>query len=435
MQVTVEDLSPVKKKLRIEIAQDKVSSELDAAYNQLKKTAKIKGFRPGKVPRSVLERMFKKDVHADVTSRLIQESFIDAIKNKDLKIIGSPQVDPPELNDNGPYAYDATVEISPQLDDLDFDGLSLQKTDYQISDADIESQLKKLQKNMAQLVPIDEERAATEGDAVLIDFEGLKDGKPFAETQKTENFTVKLGEGKVLEDLETGIIGMVPGEHRDIKVTFPGDYYNKKLANLEIDFQVTLNEIRKEILPEIDDELAKKTGKYQTLDELKQALVENLENGYEKRVEQELNEQIFEALLEKQDFEVPETMVEYELNSIVEEAERSFAYRNVSMEDMGLTKEGLAEKYRDTAIKQVKRHLILSKLIEQENLELSDDELENGFTEMAGSLGQSADEVKGYYHQNADKLDFFKHALLEKKAIKLIIDHSQIKTVAPKADE
>jgi trigger factor len=287
---------------------------------------------------------------------------------------------------------------------------------------------------MAQLIPIDEERAAEEGDAALIDFEGLKDGKPFSETQKTENFTVKIGEGKVLEDLESGIIGMIPGENREIKVKFPGDYFNKKLANLEIDFQVTLNQIRKEVLPEIDDELAKKTGQYQTLDELKQALTENMKDGYTKRVEQELNEQIFEALLKKQDFEVPEAMVEYELNSIVEEAERSFAYRNVSMEDMGLTKEGLADKYRDTAVKQVKRHLILAKLIEQENLELTDDELENGFAEMAGSMGQSADEVKGYYNQNVDKLDFFKHALLEKKAIKLIIDHSHIKTVAPKED-
>ena len=434
MQVTVEDLSTVKKKLHIEIPRDKVSLELDSAYNQLKKTAKIKGFRPGKVPRSVLERMFKKDVHADVTSRLIQESFVNAIKENDLKIIGNPQLDPPELNDDGPFAYNATIEVSPKLEDLDFNGLSLEKTDYQVNEADIESQLKKLQKNMAQLVPIDEDRAAERGDAALIDFEGLKDGKPFAETQKTENFTVKIGEGKVLEDLENGIIGMRPGENKEIKVKFPGDYFNKKLANLEIDFQVTLNQIRQEILPEIDDELAKKTGNYKTLDELRQALTENLKDGFAKRIEQELNEQIFEALLEKQDFEVPETMVEYELNSIVDEAERSFAYRNVSMEDMGLTKEGLAEKYRDTAVKQVKRHLILTKLIEQENLELTDDELETGFTEMAGSLGQSADEIKGFYNQNADKLDYFKHALLEKKAIKLIIEHSQITTVAPQED-
>ena len=130
MQVTIEELSSVKKTLHIEIPQDQVVRELDSAYSKLKKTAKIKGFRPGKAPRSVLERMFKKDVHADVSSKLIQESFINALKEKDLKIVGNPQLDPPELSVDGPYAYDATIEIKPDIGDIDFKGLNLDKTQY-----------------------------------------------------------------------------------------------------------------------------------------------------------------------------------------------------------------------------------------------------------------------------------------------------------------
>ena len=146
MQVTVEDVSSVKKVLHIEIPEDKVTRELDNAYVQLKKTAKIRGFRPGKAPRGVLERMFKKEVQADVSSRLIQESFIEAIKETDLKIVGSPKVDPPGIEPKTPYKYDATIEIRPKIDTIEFKGLKLKKTKYQVSDSEIHAQLKILQK-------------------------------------------------------------------------------------------------------------------------------------------------------------------------------------------------------------------------------------------------------------------------------------------------
>lgn len=433
MQVTVEDLNTVKKILHIEIPEERVVRELDEAYKNLKKTAKIKGFRPGKTPRSVLERMFKKDVHADVSSRLIQDSFVDAIKETELKMVGNPKVDPPELDVKGPYKYNATVEISPEIKEIDFKELTLKKTLYKIGDEEIDTQLKMFQKSLAQQKTVEEDRPIQQGDFALIDYEGFKDEKSYAETQKTENFTMKIGEGHVLKEFDNGIIGMKPGEIRDVKVTFPKDYFNTKLADLEITFKVKLNEIRKEVLPEIDDELAKNLGKYETLDELKKIITENLQQGYKKRVEHELNEQIFEALIKKSDFEVPDSMVEYELEGIVAEAEQSFAYRNVSMEDMGITREGIAEKYRDTAVKQVKRHLILSKLIEQEKLTLSDEDLENGFKDMAENFKQPIEEIKNYYKQNKDKIEFFKHTLLEKQAIGLIIDNSKIENVEPEA--
>ena len=435
MQVTVEDLSSVKKILHIEIPKDKVTSELDAYYENLKKTAKVKGFRPGKTPRSVLKRMFKKDVHADVSSKLIQNSFLDAIKETELNIVGNPKVDPPGLEENGPYKYDATIEVSPKIEDIDFKGLALKKTLYKISDEEVNAQLKMLQKSLAQQKTVEEDRPIKENDFALIDYEGFKDGKPYSETQKTENFTMKIGSGQILKEFDTGIIGMKPSETREVKVTFPKDYFNEKLAGLDITFNIKLNEIREEVLPEIDDELAKNLGNIKTLDELKKTITDNLKQGYEKRVEQEINEQIFKDLIAKSDFEVPDTMVDYELEGIVAEAERSFAYRNVSMEDMGLTREGIAEKYRDTALKQVKRHLILSKLIEQEKLTLSDEDLENGFKEMADSFNQPVEEIKNFYNQNKDKVEFFKHTLLEKQAIRLIIDNGTVKNVKPEVEQ
>jgi trigger factor len=431
MHVTVEDVSGVKKTLHIEIPQEEVVRELDSAYSRLKKTAKIKGFRPGKAPRSVLERMFKKDVHADVSSKLIKESFIDALKKTDLKVIGNPELDPPDLKANEDYKYDATVEVKPDIKDIDFKGLKLKKNRYTVNDAEIELQLKALQKNLTRHKPIAEERPARGGDHVMVTYEGLQNGKPFAETQRTENFTLKIGDGRISTSFDEGLVGMQTDETREIKVTFPEDHSNAKLAGTAIDFQVTLNQIREEDVPEIDDELAKKAGNYNTLDELKAQVRRNLEEGYAKRVEQEINEQVFGELIGKTEFDAPNVMIDYELESIVDDAERSFAYRNKSLEEMGLSRETIAENYRDTAVKQVKRHLILEKIIDQENLTLTDEEVEAGLQEMADAFQQPVEQVKSFYNQNTDKLDYFKQTLLEKKAVKLIIQSSEIEEVEP----
>ena len=435
MQVTVEDVSSVKKILHIEVPEKIVIRELDNAYKNLKKTAKIKGFRPGKAPRSVLERLYKKDVHGDVSSKLLQDSFIEALKETELNIIGNPQIEPPQLDEKGPYKYDATVEVKPEINDIDFKGLALKKSLYQATDEEMEAQLKLLQQNMSQQQPVTEDRPVKENDSVRIDYEGFEGGEPFPETQKTENFTMKIGAGAISKTLDEELIGMKPGEEKEITVNFPEDHFNDKLANHEITFHVKLHEIREEILPEINDEFAKKLGQYETLDDLKNAIKDNLNEGYNKRVEQELNEQIYKDLIEKTDFELPESMVDYELNNIIDEIEKTLKYYNKSMEEQGTTKEMLAEKHRETAEKKVRRHLILGKIIDQEDMELTDQELDDGFAEMAQAVNQPVEAIKGYYQQNQDNLDFFKHTLLEKKAIKLIINNSNIEEVEPELEK
>jgi len=431
MQVTVEDISSVKKTLRVEISKEEVVKEIDKAYEEIKRTAKIRGFRPGKTPRSVLEKMFKKDVLADVSSRLIQNSFLDAIKEKDLRVVGRPKLDSPELQSAEPYSYAATVEVTPAIADLSFKGLKLKRNVYRVNDAEVDVQLKMMQKNLARLEKISETRPASNGDHVLVDFEGFKDGSPFAGTPRTENFTLKIGDGKVLKEFDEQIVGLTPGASKEFPLTFPEDYGNKNLAGQSVNFKVSLSEIRQEILPEIDDALAKRMGAYENLDALKKEIAANLTQGYEKRAEQELNEQAFSLLLEQVQFDVPESLVEAELESIVEEAERSFSYRNQSLADVGLSREILAEKYRDTAQRQVKRHLLLNKIIEQEKILLSDEELDAALQQMADNFQQPIAEIRRYYKENPEKIDYFKHALLEKKAAKLIIGCSEIEDIDP----
>jgi trigger factor len=429
MKVSVENRSSVKKVMHIEIPEADVVSALNDAYQALKKTAKVKGFRPGKTPRNVLERLYKKDVHADVVSKLIQDAYVDALKETKLKVVGSPVVDPPDLAVKGDYCFDAEVEVQPEIADIEFTGLKLQKNLYKASDEEVDVQIKMMQKNLAKREPIDEQRPAQSGDFVQVDYEGFKEGQPFDETKKTENFVIKLGDAHIAEEFDSGVEGMNPGDEKEITVTFPDDYFNKKLAGHTVDFKVKLNEIRKEVLPAIDDEMAKQLGPFSTMNEVREKIIENLTQGYDKRAEQELNEQIFSQILEKTDFEVPDMMVDYELNHIITDAERSFSYHNKTFEEAGITRESLSEKYRETAEKQVRRQLILGKIIEQEKMELAEEDLEKGFAEMAVTYNQPVDVIKGIYGKSGEQVELFKHALLEKQAIKLIMERNEIEMI------
>ncbi len=434
MEVTVEDISSVKKKIQVQIPREDVLRELDSAYMKLRKTAKIKGFRPGKAPRATLERMFKKDVHSDVAGTLIQNSLIEAIKEKDLALLGTPEINPPELDPDGPFIYNATIELRPQLSPIAFKGVELTKTLYSVKPEDIESQVALMQKQLAELKPISETRAAQDGDYVLIDYEGFKDGAPFEETQKTENYTLKIGQGRITEDFDKQIIDLMPGQDKTFSVQFPDDYHNSKLAGMEIRFQVTLKEIREEVLPEINDAMANKLGKFATMDEVREAIRKNLQEGYVRRAEQEIQEQIFQKLLTEK-FEVPDTLVKAEIDGIIYDLRLKFAQSNLSLEQMGLTRDKMSEDYRDIAEKKVRQHLFLGQIIEQEGLEVTENELDAEYEAFSKNLGQPVHMIKDYYKGNPDRLAGFTHALLEKKAFDLIIEHANIKEVEPEAEK
>ncbi len=426
MQVTVEDVSAVKKILHIDVPAEDISEQLDAAYQNLKKTAKVKGFRPGKVPRNVLEKMFGKEVRADVTSRLVQDSFVEALKQTGLNIVGQPEINPPELEPQEPYQFDAAVDVKPEIGAIDFEGLALKKSVYSINEKEIEAQLQMLQKRLARKEEITESRPVQEGDFVLLDHEGLENGKRFDGTPKVENATMKIGLGTILKAFDDEIVGMEKGQDKTFTLPFPEDHANQTLAGKEIEFNVTLKAIQKEILPEINDEMAKELGPFDSLDALQAEIRKHLKEGYDKRVEQELNEQIFEALIGQTDFEIPETMIKYELDGILDEAEKSFEAGNLTMEQVGQTREKLAEQYRDVAEKQVRRHLILDAIVTQQELTISDEELNEGIEEMSRNFGQPVEAIKAFYQQQPDKVEYFKHMLLEKKAIKLILEKSEI---------
>ncbi len=435
MQFKIEDKSSVKKVLSFEIPKEDVAKELSKAYNDLKKKADVKGFRKGKVPRKVLENRFSKDVHADVAPRLIQDAFFNAIKEENFNIVGGPQMDPPELNPDTAYSFDITIEVKPEIEDIEFEGLDLEKTKYEISEAEVESQIAMIQKTMAKKETVKEERPVKETDFVLIDYEGFLNEEAFDKTPKVENYLMGIGQGVLPKEFSEKLIGVIPVQDLEIEVVYADDYHDESLKGKTINYKVTLKEIQEEILPEINDDMVKGLGKFETLDDVRDSIKDNLGKGYEQRIKHELSEQIFQQLLEKCEFEVPEAMIEAELNGITMEAEQAYSANNTTLEAAGLSKEKLREQYRDVAEKQARRHLILGKIIAQVDLDLTDEELDKSFEEMAMGMNAPVDSVKNYFNNDPKQLEYYKHTQLEKKAVDLIIEKGSITEVEPDAVE
>lgn len=431
MQITVKDDNDVKKTLHIEIPVETVSRELDDTYRELKKTAKVKGFRPGKTPMPVLKRLFKDKVHADVAFQLIQNTLPNAVMEKQLNIVGEPVINSSELKEDQAFSYDATVEIRPELPDLDFKGFNLKKTAYCCSDEEINAQLSMLRKNLAKQEDLPTPRPAALNDIATINFSGSQNGLPADTFPERDDYRLKIGAGAISKSFDDQIIGMSIGDSKTFEVVFPDDHMDPKLAGQTVEFKVKLVSLKEEIEPALDDELAKTVGPYESLAQLIEAIKANLQSGYDKRSDQELQEQVFEALLSKYSFNIPESMINFELDGILEEIERTYQAYNISLASTGQTRESLAGKYRETAEKQAKRHVLLNKIIEQEKLDISPEEFETGFAEVAGALRQPLDMVKKFYDSNPQQKDALKYSLLEKKAMKTIIDNSHIEEVAP----
>ena len=434
MQIKLVDKSTVKKVLQCEIPQKTIAKELNNAYKELKNKADVKGFRKGKVPRKVLENKFSKDVHGDVVPKLIQQIFAKAIEDYDLKIISSPQMDPPELDPESAYCFDITIEVKPEIEDIEYEGMELDKTLYEVSEGEIEAQIQMIRKTMASKQAVKEERAVKGDDFVLIDYQGFIEDKPFASTPQIENFVMAIGTNTMPEEFSQKITGVIPEQDLEIDVVYSDEDPDKELAGKTITYKVKVKEIHEEVMPE-DDHLVKELGKYESLDQVKDDIRSNLLQGYKQRVQHELSEQIFQNLLDKYKFEVPESLVEAELNGIIAEAEQAYMQNNTTLEDAGMSKESLRNDYKDVAEKQARRHLILAKLIEQENLEMNDQELDASFEEMAKGMNASVDAIKNYFNMDKNQLENYKHTQLEKKAVELIVEKGKITEKSPEKVE
>ena len=426
MNVSVEEISSIKKKVSVEIPGDEVTKEVDSFYKDLGKKAKIKGFRPGKVPRNILERYFKDYVKAEVVQKLIGESYPKALTETNLQAVSPPVIDPGEFNEGKSFQYSAVIEVKPDIKLEGYTGLKIEGKKEELRDEEVEERLKSLQNLHANLKTVSEDRPIQTGDYVIVDYDGSVGGKRL-EGAKAVDFTVEVGSGHFIPTFEEKLIGLKPAEEREIEVSFPEDYGYPKWAGKTILFHVKIKEIKEKILPVLDDEFAKDLGDYSSLEELKTKLRGEIEKEKELALERQLTDQVVDQLLEANPFEVPEALVEEQAKALFSDMKLRLAAQGVDIKNLGVTEEKLQGDYKGMAQKQVRTFLILEKIASQEGIAATDEEVDERLKEMAERMHQKFDVVKRYYEKNG-LLPEVKAGILRDKTLHFLLEKANVHT-------
>jgi trigger factor len=427
MKVNVEEISSIKKKMLIEIPEDQVTQEVDSFYKDLGKKAKIKGFRPGKVPRDILVRYFKDYVKAEIVQKLIEETYPKALTETDLHPVSPPAIDPGEFNEGKPFQYSAAIEVKPDIQLGGYAGLKIEGKKEEVKDEEVEERVKALQNLHANLKTISEARPIQSGDYVIVDYEASLGGKPL-EGGKAIDFTVEVGSGQFIPAFEEKLIGLKLEEEREIEVSFPEDYGYQKWAGKTVSFHVTIKEIKEKILPSLDDEFAKDLGDYSSLEELKAKLRGEIEKEKELALERQLKDQVVDQLLEANPFEVPESLVEEQVKALVSDTKLRLAAQGVDLKRLGVTEEKLQEDYKATALKQVRTFLILEKIAGQEGIAVTDEEADDRLKEISERMRQKFDVMKRYYEKNG-LLPEVKAGIIRDKTLNFLLEKANVNYV------
>jgi trigger factor len=424
MKANVEEISSIKKKVLIEIPEDQVTQEVESFYKDLGKKAKIKGFRPGKVPRDILERYFKDYVKAEVIQKLIEETYPKALLETDLHPVSPPVIDPGEFEEGKPFQYSAVLEVKPEVKLEGYTGLKIEGKKEEVKDEEVEKRLKALQNLHANLKTISEARPIQAGDYVIVDYEASMGGKPL-EGGKAIDFAVEVGSGQFIPAFEEKLIGLKPEEEKEIEISFPEDYGYQKWAGKTISFHVKIKEIKEKILPPLDDEFAKDLGDYSSFEELKAKLKGEIEKEKELGLERQLKDQVVDQLLEANPFEVPESLVEEQTKTLVSDTKLRLAAQGVDLKNLGLSEEKLQEDYKAMAQKQVKTFLILEKIAGQEGIAVTDEEADDRLREMSERMHQKFDVVKRYYEKNG-LFPEVKAGIIRDKTLNFLLEKASI---------
>jgi trigger factor len=426
MNVTIEEISSIKKKLNIEISVEQVAEEVESFYKEVGKKAKIKGFRPGKVPRNILERYFKDYVKTEAIQKLIQESFPAALSEKELHAISAPVIEPGELESGKPFQYSATIEVKPEIKIEDYIGLNIEGKKEDTKEEEVEERLKSLQNLHAQLKTVPEPRPVQSGDHVIFDYEASMGGQPLEEG-KAVDFTVEVGSGRFIPALEEKMIGLKPEEEREIEVSFPEDYGYKKWAGKTVSFHVNVKEIKEKILPPLDDEFARDLGDYASLEDLKAKLKEEIEKEKGLMLDRQLKDQMIEKLLQANPFDIPESMVEEQAKALVSDTKMRLATQGIALKNLNIPEEKLQEDYREVAQKQVRTYLILEKIAAQEGITVTDEEAEERLRSISEKTHQKFDVVKRYYEKN-ELMPELKTGILTDKTLNFLLEKANLST-------
>jgi trigger factor len=428
--VKIEDLSPVKKKLSLEIPWNEVKNELDAVYHDVGKKAKLKGFRPGKIPRKVLETYFKDQAEQETTTNMVNKYYWQTLEDRKIIPISQPEINQEGIKENTNFAFTASFETEPEFEPENYKGIDLEKEEFKITDDDIKKRIDEIRQMFATMEEVKEDRAAVHGDFVVIDFEGSLNGESFNEL-KAESHFLEIGSGKFVPGFEEQLIGAKKEEKREIKVTFPADYHESKFAGQEVVFNVFVKSIRAKKLPDNDESFIKNFEKYNTFEEFENDVRASLEEKNQQMAKVNFHNTIMEKLIKENDFEVPPSLVERQIYYMMADNQRRMISAGIDEEQAMEFSLKMHDKFKDDAEKIVKSFLLLKKIAEKESLLVEENDIEKYLQDLAVQHKRDYESIKKMY-DDEERKDNLKIELMQKKAFDFIEFNANIKTVEKK---
>ena len=424
MSVQVENLEKNMAKLTIEVAAEEVEKAIQAAYLKEKGKISMPGFRKGKVPRKMIEKMYGKAVfYEDAANTLIQENYPAAVEESGIDIVSRPTIDVVQIESGKPFIFTAEVAVRPEVKLGKYLGVQVTKIDTSVSDEEVEAAVEKERNNNARTVTVTD-RPIANGDTAVIDFEGFVDGVAF-EGGKGENHPLEIGSHSFIDTFEDQLVGKNAGDEVEVNVTFPEKYQAADLAGKPAMFKVKIHEVKCKELPELNDEFAQDVSEFDTLEEYKADVKKHLEVEKENEAKKTKEDEAIQKIIDKSTMEIPEAMIETQCENMVNEFAQRLAQSGLSMEQYmqfsGLTLDKLKEQVRPEAETRIKSSLVLEQIAKDEKIEIADEELDAEIEKMAAQYGMEADKLKEYIGDN--EKESMKRDLAVTKAVDLIMEN------------
>ncbi|ACB84684.1 trigger factor [Natranaerobius thermophilus] len=436
MSSTWEKIDKNKIKLSVEVDENRVEDALEQAYKKVVKQVEIPGFRKGKVPRKILENRFGPEVlYEDAIEILVPEAYQEALEEHEIEPVDQPEIDIDQMEKGQPLKFNATVEVKPEVELGTYKGLEVEKEKVEVTEEDVENELKQMQEQHAEYEDV-EDGEAENGDRLVIDFEGYVDGEPI-EGGQAENHNIELGSNQFIPGFEEQLVGSKPGEEKEVKVTFPEDYQNEELKGKEATFNVKVKEIKKKNLLPIDDEFAKDVSDFDTLEEFKNDIRNRLEEEAERAAEQQVEEQVVTKALENAEVEIPQPMIDQEVDNMLKEFEQNLSYQGLNLDTYyklaNTDEDAMKEQFKGSAETRVKRNLVLEAIKDEEGITATEEEIDEEINKIAEQAQQEADKIKEFLEMQG-RMSQLKNEIAIRKSVDLLKDEAKV-TVVEKSND
>lgn len=410
-------------KLIIESSAEEFEAGLDKAFNKNKNRISVPGFRKGKAPRKMVEKLYGAEIfYEDAANAIIPEAYATAAEESELEIVSQPKISVTQIEAGKPFIFEAVVAVKPEVELGQYKGVEVEKTETEATDSDVEEELKRVQDQNSRVVTV-EDRAVKDGDITSIDFEGFVDGVAF-EGGKGENYPLTIGSHSFIDNFEEQIIGMNIGDEKEINVTFPEEYHAEELKGKPAMFKVKVNEIKEKQLPELDDDFAQDVSDFDTLAEYKDDLKKNISERKANEAKAKKEDEAIAKIIESSKMDIPEAMVDSQVTRMLEDFAQRLQQQGLSVEQYfqytGMTAQQIQEQMRPEALKRIQSRLVLEAVVKAENITASDEEFQAELDKMAEQYKMEIEKIKEFMGEYEEKQ--IKEDIAIQKAVELIVD-------------